>query len=83
VSDLNPLEEYPSARRWLYRANWLAVSVLGVIQVWASAGDTPAPSWLIPALAVTGYIGGLLSFTAERNVNTRPHWSGNNERGDA
>jgi hypothetical protein len=70
---MNPLKEYPAVRRALYQAHWVAVAVLGGVQVWYATTGSDAPSWLPPALAVAAYVGGVLSTQASVNVPGPAH----------
>lgn len=68
---MNPLEEFPVIRRWLYRCHWTSVAVLGAVQVgYAAVPDASAPGFLLPATAVLAYVGGILTATADTNVPT-------------
>lgn len=64
----NPLEEYPALRQWAYRLVWFVGLVLGGIQIWFATTNTEAPAWLLPALAVLGYVSIATNYTADRNV---------------
>lgn len=64
----NPLEEYPVLRQWAYRVVWFVGLVLGGVQIWFATTGTPAPDWLLPALAVLAYVSIATNYTADRNV---------------
>jgi len=66
----NPLEEYPQARQWAYRAFWIIGLALGAVQIWYATAGGDLPDWLLPALAVLAYISVATNYTADRNVNT-------------
>lgn len=65
----NPLQGYPDARKKLYAFYWVAGVVLGVIPVaFAAVPDAGIPTWSVVAMAVYGYIGVALGFTADQNT---------------
>ncbi|MGL5826896.1 MAG: hypothetical protein ACRCYU_19110 [Nocardioides sp.] len=68
MSEITPLEEYPMFRKRLYRAHYFVVAVLGGLQVWFASTEGGQPAWLLPALAVAAYVGGVLGVVADRNV---------------
>lgn len=61
-------------RKWLYLTVFALVVVVTAVQVWYTAiPDTgTAPDWTARALAVLGYVGGILGLTAASNVNAGP-----------
>lgn len=69
---MNPLEEFPEVRKWVYRVYWLTIVIVGACQIgWVTAtGETPV--WILVALAILAYIGGITNFQADRNTSTSP-----------
>jgi hypothetical protein len=63
-----PLEEFPNIRKWTFRVMWIAVVLVGALQIGWQAQTGSTPSWIITALAVLGYLGGAIGFTADRNL---------------
>lgn len=66
---MNPLEEYPKARRRVYQAFWAASLVVGTAQVGFLTSETPTPAWLDVALGVLPFVGAGIGYTASSNVN--------------
>lgn len=68
---MNPLNDYPQVRQWMYRAFWIIGVVLGVIQAYCSAVDISTPVWYKGALAVLAYVSIATNYTADRNVTAK------------
>ena len=64
---MNPLEDYPKARRIAYQAFWTVSLATGAAHIgFQSAGDVPA--WLTTTLAVLPFVGAGIDYTAQANV---------------
>ena len=64
---MNPLDDHPRVRVWVYTAFWLVALVQGALNVaYLAAGDIPA--WLEVANAVVPFVGGYIGYTARRNT---------------
>ena len=66
--DPNPLQEFPTWRKRLYRAHWVLVALHGAGLVFLQATGGAVPVWLMGVGAVLLYVGGLLSGQADQNV---------------
>lgn len=64
------LQSIPAVwRKRLYAAYWVAVFVVGAIQVgYTAVPDATQPEWLTVTLVVLAYVGGALGLTASANV---------------
>lgn len=68
---VTPLESVPSVRKKLYTAYWAIGILLGAVPVgYAAVPDASVPMWSLVAMALYGYFGIALGFTADRNTNT-------------
>lgn len=65
----NPLEKFPKVRNMLYNTYWVVGVVLGAIPVAYAAIAQTVPVWSLAVMAVYGYLGIALGFTAGKNVN--------------
>ena len=64
---MNPLEDYPKARRIAYQAFWTVSLATGAAHIgFQSVGDVPA--WLTVALSVLPFVGAGIGYTAQANV---------------
>lgn len=66
---MNPLEQYPAARRVVYHAFWSLGVALGGTQVGFAAAEAGQPTWLTVVLAVYAFVGGAIGYTAARNTS--------------
>lgn len=62
-----PLDNYPTARLWVYNLFWIAGLLLGATQVWFSAKGA-SPAWLQAGMQVYAYIGTAIGFMAAVNT---------------
>ena len=53
---MNPLADYPAARRVAYYVSFLAGLILGGIQVGYASADAGQPTWLTVALSVFAFV---------------------------
>ena len=64
---MNPLNDYPNARRIAYQVFWTVSLLIGAAHVgFQSVGDVPA--WLTTTLAVLPFVGAGIGYTAQANV---------------
>lgn len=61
----------PEIRSKIYWVFALLGLILGATQVGFSAAELEQPSWLTVLLAVYGFVGGAIGFTAQANTPTR------------
>lgn len=66
---MNPLDDYPNIRKWIYTAFWVLALVQGGCNVaFLAVGELPV--WLVVINVVVPFVGGYIGYTAKRNVNT-------------
>jgi len=65
---MNPLEDYPKARRIAYQAFWTVSLATGAAHVGFQSADVGAPAWLTVALSVLPFVGAGIGYTAQANV---------------
>ena len=65
---MNPLEDYPKARRIAYQAFWTVSLATGAAHVGFQSADTGVPVWLTVALSVLPFVGAGIGYTAQANV---------------
>jgi hypothetical protein len=66
---MNPLEQYPNVRRYVYAGMWLVGLVLTAAQIGVAAIDgAQQPAWLTVALAVFPAVAAYVGYTAQQNV---------------
>lgn len=69
---MNPLNDYPEARRALYIVQFVIGLALGATQVGFASASADQPTWLTVALGVFAFVGAALGFTASANVDETP-----------
>ena len=70
---MNPLDQYPQIRRYLYLLQWVAngvLSVAGAYFVAAGVAVDDLPRWYVITLAVAPVLWTYLGLTAQANVST-------------
>lgn len=67
---MNPLQNYPGARKVLYLLQFIAGLALGATQVAYGAAAADTPTWLTVALAVFAFLVAGLGLTASSNTPT-------------
>ena len=70
---MNPLNDYPQARKILYLVQWVVngvMGVLGVVYAAANSGIGSIPSWYIVLGLVFNFIWTYTGITAQTNVDT-------------
>lgn len=70
---MNPLDQYPAARKALYTAQWIVNGVLVVAGTVFLATDTATedlPQWYVLALAIAPVLWTYLGRTAQQNVQS-------------
>ena len=70
---MNPLDQYPQVRRYLYLIQWVAnglLAVAGAYFVAAGVGVDDLPRWYVITLAVAPVLWTYLGITAQANVDT-------------
>ena len=65
---MNPLEDYPKARRIAYQAFWTVSLATGAAHVGFQSADVGVPVWLTVALSVLPFVGAGIGYTAQANV---------------
>ena len=65
---MNPLEDYPRARRIAYQAFWTVSLATGAAHVGFQSADVGVPAWLTVALSVLPFVGAGIGYTAQANV---------------
>jgi len=65
---VNPLEDYPKARRIAYQAFWTVSLATGAAHVGFQSADVGVPAWLTVALSVLPFVGAGIGYTAQANV---------------
>lgn len=65
---MNPLNEYPGARKVAYIVSFVVGLALGAVQVGFASADQGQPVWLTVALSVYAFIGAGLGLTAAQNT---------------
>ena len=65
---MNPLEDYPKARRIAYQAFWTVSLATGAEHVGFQSADVGVPAWLTVALSVLPFVGAGIGYTAQANV---------------
>lgn len=64
---MNPLEQYPSVRRFLYFVQWVTTGLTGVLGViFTARGDVP--DWYTIAVAVLAFVWSYTGLTAQANT---------------
>lgn len=72
---MNPLNEYPQARKFLYMVQWVVTGVLTIAGIVFAANGTDLdalPKWYVLSLAITPALWSYLGVTAQTNVDTPP-----------
>ena len=65
---MNPLEDYPKARRIAYQAFWTVSLATGAAHIGFQSADVGVPAWLTVALSVLPFVGAGIGYTAQANV---------------
>jgi len=65
---VNPLNDYPNARRIAYQAFWTVSLATGAAHVGFQSADVGVPAWLTVALSVLPFVGAGIGYTAQANV---------------
>ena len=66
---MNPLNDYPNARRIAYQVFWTGSLLVGAAHVGYGAVDgATTPTWLTTTLAVLPFVGAGIGYTAQANV---------------
>ena len=66
---MNPLNDYPHARRIAYQVFWTGSLLVGAVHVGYGAVDgATTPTWLTVALSVLPFVGAGIGYTAQANV---------------
>jgi hypothetical protein len=65
---VNPLNDYPNARRIAYQAFWTVSLATGAAHVGFQSADAGVPAWLTTTLAVLPFVGAGIGYTAQANV---------------
>ena len=66
---MNPLADYPAARRIAYYVTFLVGLGLGAAQVGFASADAGQPTWLTVALSVFAFLASGIGYTAAQNTN--------------
>ena len=65
---MNPLNDYPKARRIAYQVFWTVSLATGAAHVGFQSADVGVPAWLTTTLAVLPFVGAGIGYTAQANV---------------
>lgn len=65
---MNPLNDYPHARRIAYQVFWTVSLLIGAAHVGFQSADVGVPGWLTVALSVLPFLGAGIGYTAKANV---------------
>ena len=65
---MNPLNDYPKARRIAYQVFWTVSLATGAAHVGFQSADVGVPAWLTVALSVLPFVGAGIGYTAQANV---------------
>ena len=65
---MNPLNDYPKARRVAYQVFWTVSLLVGAAHVGFQSADVGVPEWLTVALSVLPFVGAGIGYTAQANV---------------
>lgn len=68
---MNPLDQYPAARKALYTLQWLisgAMGVLGIVLSVNGYGVTDLPAWYSTTALVLAFVWTYTGITAQSNV---------------
>ena len=65
---MNPLNDYPKARRIAYQVFWTVSLLIGAAHVGFQSADVGVPEWLTVALSVLPFVGAGIGYTAQANV---------------
>lgn len=65
---MNPLNDYPKARRIAYQVFWTVSLLIGAAHVGFQSADAGVPGWLTVALSVLPFVGAGIGYTAQANV---------------
>lgn len=67
---VTPLEGMPDVRKKIYAAYWAVGVLLGAIPIgYTAVPDTSVPTWSLVVMALYGYFGIALGFTADKNTS--------------
>jgi hypothetical protein len=69
---MNPLDNYPSARKVAYLLQWLSTLATGILGVIFTAGDE-VPEWYTVTVAVLAFVWSYTGLTAQTNVDQPAH----------
>lgn len=72
---MNPLNDYPAARLWLYRVQWVLNGVIAVLGAYFAVTQTAIddlPQWYVVTLAVLPVLWTYLGVQAAANTPTVP-----------
>jgi hypothetical protein len=79
---MNPLNDYPRARRIAYQVFWTVSLAIGGTHIGFQSADVATPMWLTVALSVLPFVGAGIGYTAQANVNEYdPKHDGPDKRG--
>ena len=65
---MNPLNDYPKARRIAYQVFWTVSLLIGAAHVGFQSADVGVPEWLTVALSVLPFVGAAIGYTAQANT---------------
>ena len=69
---MNPLNDYPRARKVLYFLQWLTTGATGVLGVILTAREAAVPEWYTVTVAVLAFVWTYTGLTAQTNVDSEP-----------
>lgn len=72
---MNPLDQYPEARKYLYMFQWVVSGILtlaGAYFLFSGEDMDDLPQWYVIAVGVAPILWTYLGITAQTNVQTKP-----------
>lgn len=76
---MNPLDQYPSVRRFLYFVQWVTTGLTGIGGLYFATTDASTPNWYTLTVAILAFAWSYTGVTAQ--VNTPSPSTPKNEHG--
>jgi hypothetical protein len=68
---VNPLEQYPEARKVLYLIQWITTGLTALGGIYFATIQEPTPQWFTLVVALLAFVWSYTGITAQQNVTTR------------